>query len=143
MKRILLVIFFIAIIFSIIIYNNKPTREKILFIGEKEYLENIRYNKYEKFLYDNINYKELINSIKNNDYIIIKNRKIYLNQLISDSDIILIGVNNIEYNKKCNNKNFNKEQYDKKLNIDKKYLINLIKKISYSKIIIIDNYCIK
>lgn len=143
MKRILLVIFFIAIIFSIIIYNNKPTREKILFIGEKEYLENIRYNKYDKFLYDNINYKELINSIKNNDYIIIKNRKIYLNQLISDSDIILIGVNNIEYNKKCNNKNFNKEQYDKKLNIDKKYLINLIKKISYSKIIIIDNYCIK
>ena len=57
--------------------------------------------------------------------------------------IILIGVNNIEYNKKCNNKNFNREQYDKKLNIDKKYLINLIKKISYSKIIIIDNYCIK
>ena len=143
MKRILLVIFFIAIIFSIIIYNNKPTREKILFIGEKEYLENIRYNIYDKFLYDNINYKELINSIKNNDYIIIKNRKIYLNQLISDADIILIGVNNIEYNKKCNNKNFNREQYDKKLNIDKKYLINLIKKISYSKIIIIDNYCIK
>lgn len=143
MKRILLVIFFIAIIFSIIIYNNKPTREKILFIGEKEYLENIRYNKYDKFLYDNINYKELINSIKNNDYIIIKNRKIYLNQLISDADIVLIGVNNIEYNKKCNNKNFNREQYDKKLNIDKKYLINLIKKISYSKIIIIDNYCIK
>lgn len=143
MKRILLVIFFIAIIFSIIIYNNKPTREKILFIGEKEYLENIRYNKYDKFLYDNINYKELINSIKNNDYIIIKNRKIYLNQLISDADIILIGVNNIEYNKKCNNKKFNREQYDKKLNIDKKYLINLIKKISYSKIIIIDNYCIK
>lgn len=143
MKRILLVIFFIAIIFSIIIYNNKPTREKILFIGEKEYLEIIRYNKYDKFLYDNINYKELINSIKNNDYIIIKNRKIYLNQLISDADIVLIGVNNIEYNKKCNNKNFNREQYDKKLNIDKKYLINLIKKISYSKIIIIDNYCIK
>ena len=143
MKRILLVIFFIAIIFSIIIYNNKPTREKILFIGEKEYLENIRYKKYDKFLYDNINYKELINSIKNNDYIIIKNRKIYLNQLISDADIVLIGVNNIEYNKKCNNKNFNREQYDKKLNIDKKYLINLIKKISYSKIIIIDNYCIK
>ena len=143
MKRILLVIFFIAIIFSIIIYNNKPTREKILFIGEKEYLENIRYNIYDKFLYDNINYKELINSIKNNDYIIIKNRKIYLNQLISDADIVLIGVNNIEYNKKCNNKNFNREQYDKKLNIDKKYLINLIKKISYSKIIIIDNYCIK
>ena len=143
MKRILLVIFFIAIIFSIIIYNNKPTREKILFIGEKEYLENIRYNEYDKFLYDNINYKELINSIKNNDYIIIKNRKIYLNQLISDADIVLIGVNNIEYNKKCNNKNFNREQYDKKLNIDKKYLINLIKKISYSKIIIIDNYCIK
>ena len=143
MKRILLVIFFIAIIFSIIIYNNKPTREKILFIGEKEYLENNRYNKSDKFLYDNINYKELINSIKNNDYIIIKNRKIYLNQLISDADIVLIGVNNIEYNKKCNNKNFNREQYDKKLNIDKKYLINLIKKISYSKIIIIDNYCIK
>ena len=143
MKRILLVIFFIAIIFSIIIYNNKPKREKVLFIGEKEYLENIRYNKYDKFLYDNINYKELINSIKNNDYIIIKNRKIYLNQLISDADIVVIGVNNIEYNKKCNNKNFNREQYDKKLNIDKKYLINLIKKISYSKIIIIDNYCIK
>ena len=143
MKKILLVIFFFALISSIMIYKNRPIKEKVLFIGEKEYLKDINYDKYDVFLYDNITFKQLINSIKNNDYIIIKNKKVYLNQLLANSNKILIGVNNIEYNKKCNNKEINIQTYNNRIELYKKELLNILEKMSYSKIIIMDNYCDK
>ena len=113
MKRKLLVIFFIAIISSLFIYKFSPKRKEVLYIGEKEYLNDIKYSNFKKYLYDNITYKELINSIDNNDYIVLKNRRVYLNQLLSDSDLIIIGANNIEYNKRCNQKNTNKKYYQR------------------------------
>ena len=116
MKRKLLVIFFIAIISTLFIYKIKPKEKNILFIGEIDYINKLEYKKYNRFLYDNITYKELTNSIKNNDFIIYKNQKIYLNQLISKSSLIIIGANNIEYNKYCNNKNLNIDLYNKNIN---------------------------
>ena len=89
-KNILLVIFFFALICSIIIYKiSYEDSYRVLYIGEnkKELLD----NNYETFLYDNITYKELINMIKNNDYYIMKNKNIYLNQLISSADKIIIN----------------------------------------------------
>jgi len=141
MKRKLLVIFFIAIFLTIIIYKETPKKINILYIGEIDYLEKINYKKYDRFLYDNITFKELTNSIKNNDYIIFKNKKIYLNQLISKSSLIIIGANNIEYNKYCLNKELNIDLYKKKNNAYKKEISKKISKISSSKIIFLDNYC--
>ncbi len=143
MKRKLLVIFFIAVISSLLIYKNKQSEENILYIGEREYLDEINYKKYDKFLYDNITYKELINSIKNNDYITVKNKKIYLNQLISNADIIIIGANNIEYNKNCNNERLNMNYYNKKIENNKHELTKLLNKITASKIEILKNTCQK
>ena len=141
MKRKLLVIFFIAIILTIIIYKITPKEKIILYIGEIDFLNNIKYKKYNRFLYDNITYKELTNSIKNNDFIIYKNQKIYLNQLISKSSLIIIGANNIEYNKYCNNKNLNIDLYNKNINNYKNKINKKIKKISSAKILFLDNYC--
>ena len=140
MKRKLLVIFFIAIIISLLIYNKYENKEnKVLYIGEKDYIGNINYN--DKFLYDNITFKQLLNSIKNNDYYILKNKKIFLNQLIKDSNIIIINANNVEYNKKCNKNSNNNDYYQYYLEKNKKELINTLKKITSAKINILDNNC--
>jgi hypothetical protein len=73
MKIKLLVIFFFVSIISILIFKYyEKEEENILYIGEKKYLNSINYNYYNLFLYDNITYKELINRIKDNDYIISK-----------------------------------------------------------------------
>ena len=142
MKRKLLVIFFIAIISSLFIYKFSPKRKEVLYIGEKEYLNDIKYSNFKKYLYDNITYKELINSIDNNDYIVLKNRRVYLNQLLSESDLIIIGANNIEYNKRCNQKNTNKKYYQRIMNNNKEKLNQKLKRMISSKIIILENYCI-
>ena len=133
MKKKILVIFLLSISTCITIYRFMPNKkENILVIGEEKIeIINNNYNiKY--FLYDKITYKELINSIKNNDYITSKNKKIYLNKLIYSSDYIVISANKntCKENKRAN-----------RLKID--YLIKLIteiNKISTSKIIIV-NYC--
>ena len=139
MKNNLLVIFFIAVFFSIIIYFCfKKENNKILLLGEYNNIDNISNRNITTFLYDNITYKELINSIKNNDYIIVKNKKVYLNQLISSSSKIIIFAGNNEYIKRCNKFN------DKYLSYLEKYksdLKNIINKISDAEVIFINNSC--
>ena len=142
MKKIkLLVIFFFAIIFVLIIYKvTYKNNNKVLVIGEDINI-NININNYDitKFLYDNITYKELLRAIDSNESIIIKNKRVYLNELIANTDYIIINANEIEYLKRCKNKVNN--YYEEMLIKNKKIIINKIKKISNAKIIIIDNNC--
>ena len=126
-KNILLVIFFFALFFSIIIYNLAyKNNDYTLLLGvyNKRFINDK--NEYKTFYYDNITYKELINSIKSNDYIIVKNKKIYLTQLIASSSKIIINTND----KKCNRSSKNE-------------LINVIRRFSLSKIVFMENNCIK
>ena len=158
MKIKILVIFFLALIFSFIIYDVTLTnRKSILMLGDN-HLTNNEYKTYDKYLYDDLkndvvffnelftlyknNYKDIINDIKNNKYVVSKNKKIYLNQLISKSNIIILNANNEEYFNKCNKSDSILKEYDKKIYDDLNNLINVINKISTAKIIIIGNYCI-
>lgn len=122
------------------------------------HLTNNEYKTYDKYLYDDLkndvvffnelftldknNYKDILNDIKNNKYVVSKNKKIYLNQLISKSNIIILNANNEEYFNKCNKSDSILKEYDKKIYDDLNSLINVINKISTAKIIIIGNYCI-
>ncbi|MCI7084359.1 MAG: hypothetical protein MR938_06695 [Tenericutes bacterium] len=158
MKIKILVIFFLALIFSFIIYDVTLTnRKSILMLGDN-HLTNNEYKTYDKYLYDDLkndvvffnelftldknNYKDILNDIKNNKYVVSKNKKIYLNQLISKSNIIILNANNEEYFNKCNKSDSILKEYDKKIYDDLNNLINVINKISTAKIIIIGNYCI-
>lgn len=151
MKRKLLVIFFLSLIVSFIIYKVtlKPSKN-ILFFGEnylikssKSYLDYLYEKNYKinTFTYDNITYKDMLKKIKSNDYIIVKNKKIYLNQLISSSDYLIINANNKEYFNKCKKSKNIISNYNDFINNDINDLYNLIKKISKCKIIVISNYC--
>ena len=137
MKKIILVIFSFAIIISIFLYNILLNKEKnILFIGE--YIKTD--NNIIDFYYDNITYKELIKCIKSNDRIIIKNKKLYLNQLINNSNIIILNINQKQLENKC------KIKHDNYVINTNKYLnelLLLINRISNSKIYIINNKCDK
>ncbi len=143
MKKIILVIFFFAIIMTIIIYNlfsNK--KENILIISESNYINYIDdFNDYNIKIYkfDNITYKEMINVIKSNDYIKIKNKKIYLNQLIASSDYIIFNINNNEYERNCKKKY--SLYYSNRLNNYKKELNKILNKMSNSKILYLNNNC--
>lgn len=140
MKKIkLIVIFFFAIISILIIYIFRcPKTNNILILGENIDFHNDNYN-IRKYLYDNITYKELINCIKTDEKIIIKNKEVSLNELIANTDYLIINANNVEYLKRCNNKV--SEYYENIINNDKKKLILLLKRITIAKIIIIDNTC--
>jgi len=138
MKKIILVIFLFTItLITFIIYKTTYNKNNnILYIGELYKINNDENIK--TFLYEKITYKELIKCIKSNDYIIEKNKKIYLNQLINNSDIIIIDINNIEYKLRCKRgiKNY-KKIVNKYLN----ELLSIINKISTAKIYIIYNKC--
>ena len=132
MKKIL-VIFLFAIISVFVIYkttNNK--KEKVLILGEENII--IDNDDYEiiTFLYDKITYKELVNSIKTNDYIIIKDRRIYLNELIYNSNYIILTANKSD----CESNGSLSVRKKKDLN----ELVGLINKITISTIIL-PNYC--
>ncbi len=60
-----------------------------------------------------------------------------------NSDVIIIGANNNEYNKVCNSNDINIDYYNNKNNINKNELIKIISKISHAKVIILNNYCKK
>lgn len=158
MKIKILVIFFLALILSFIIYNvTLNNRKSILILGDNHLLDS-NYKTYDKYLYDdfkddivffneifideNKTYKDIINDIKNNKYVISKNKNIYLNQLISKANIIILNANNSEYFKKCNKSKSIIEEYNKKISNDIDSLIKIINKISTSKIIVIGNYCL-
>lgn len=158
MKIKILVIFFLALIFSFIIYDVTLTNRKSILILGDNHLINSDYKTYDKYLYDDLkdnviffnelftldknNYKDILNDIKNNKYVISKNKKVYLNQLLSKSNIIILNANNEEYFKKCNKSEGILKEYDKKIYNDLNNLISVINKISTAKIIIIGNYCI-
>lgn len=158
MKIKILVIFFLALIMSFIIYNvTLNNRKSILILGDN-YLLDSNYKTYDKYLYDDLKdnvvffnelfteegktYKDIINDIKNNKYVISKNKNIYLNQLISKANIIILNANNSEYFKKCNKSKSIIKEYNKKISNDIDSLIKIINKISTSKIIVIGNYCL-
>lgn len=158
MKIKILVIFFLALILSFIIYNvTLNNRKSILILGDNHLLDS-NYKTYDKYLYDDFKddvvffnelfteegktYKDIINDIKNNKYVISKNKNIYLNQLISKANIIILNANNSEYFKKCNKSKSIIKEYNKKVSNDIDSLIRIINKISTSKIIVIGNYCL-
>ena len=152
MKRILLVIFLLLIPISYLIYNiTLNPKKNILVFGDnlllttkdKSYLDNFDKDKYNinTFTYDNITYKEMLKKIKSNDYIIIKNKEVYLNQLIAKSKYIIINANNKEYFNKCRKNDSIIKNYNDFINNDINNLENIIKKISTAKIIVIGNYC--
>ena len=158
MKIKILVIFFLALILSFIIYNvTLNNRKSILILGDNHLLDS-SYKTYDKYLYDDFKddivffnelfteedktYKDIINDIKNNKYVISKNKNIYLNQLISKANIIILNANNSEYFKKCNKSKSIIKEYNKKVSNDIDSLIRIINKISTSKIIVIGNYCL-
>ena len=155
-KNKLLVIFFLSCIFSYIIYNYTiNNRIDILVLGDN-YLLNSEYETYDKYLLDkyynlnnfnkvftseNITYKEIINKIKNNYYIYSKDKKIYINPLIANADIIIVNANNDKYFEKCNKSESIILKYDEDVSNDINELKNLIKKISPAKVVVISNYC--
>lgn len=144
MKKIILIIF-LCIIFTFIIFNAFPHKKKILVLGDKYILKSIdkisEQYVIDTFIYDTITYDELIKSIKTNDYIISKNEKKYLNQLISSSDKIILSANNDQFNNKCHKNNEYLEEYSDKIYDEYKRLENLLKKISHAEIIVIGNSC--
>lgn len=158
MKIKILVIFFLALIMSFIIYNvTLNNRKSILILGDNHLLDS-NYKTYDKYLYDDLKddvvffnelfteegktYKDIINDIKDNKYVISKNKNVYLNQLISKANIIILNANNSEYFKKCNKSKSIIEEYNKKVSNDIDSLIRIINKISTSEIVVIGNYCL-
>ena len=155
MKNKILVIFLIALIFSILIYKiTISSKINILILGDKYFL-NSNFKTYDTFLKDkyyNVNnllteendtYENIINKIKKNYKISLKKNNIYLNQEISKADYIIISANNKEFNEKCNKYVNVKNKYIKKVDSNITELIYLINKISTSKIIIMDSSCTK
>ena len=147
MKRKILVIFLLLIPLSYLIYKITFNETKdILVFGDNylltkensSYLENLDRDKYNinTFTYDNITYKEMLKKIKSNDYIIIKNKEVYLNQLISKAEYIIINANNKEYFNKCKKNDNIIKNYNDFINNDITNLYNLINKISNAKIIV-------
>ena len=156
-KNNILVIFFLSCFLSFIIYKyNVDHRISVLILGDNKLL-NSKYKTYDTYLKDylsfkmdfvdssfvseNKTYKDLINNIKNNYYVVSKNKRIYLNQMISKSDYIILNANNNEYLDKCNKSTKIIENYDNKIENEIVSLIEIINKISTAKIIVISNYC--
>ena len=156
-KNNILVIFFLSCFLSFIIYKyNVDHRISVLILGDNKLL-NSKYKTYDTYLKDylsfkmdfvdssfvseNKTYKDLINNIKNNYYVVSKNKRIYLNQMISKSDYIILNANNNEYLDKCNKSTKIIENYDNKIENEIFSLIEIINKISTAKIIVISNYC--
>lgn len=155
-KNKLLVIFFLSCFLSYIIYYyTLENRINILILGDK-YLLNSKFKTYDKYLLDkyynlnsfnklftneNTSYKDIINNIKNNYYIYSKDKKVYLNPLISSADIIIINANNDKYFDKCNKGNNVIKKYNDDVVNDIKELKSIIKRISTAEIIVISNYC--
>lgn len=145
MRKKIPVIFFLLCILLFLIYKfSYKAKNSTLLLGEIELLDILKNNNYENmntFFYDNITYRELLKEIKNNSKKIIKGKEIYLNQLISSSNTILIYANNAEYNNKCKKNNNILSNYNDILENDINNIILEIKKMSKAKIIVIGNHC--
>ena len=154
MKKInILVIFLFACLSVFLIYKKYYKKEnKILILGDNNLIEITNYNYLNnlKKNYKNINtdfisnykkYYDIENDIKNNLYIYNKGSKIYLNQEISNSNIIIISANNFNYAFRCGKNNRIIDEYNNENYIYLNNLINTIKRISDAKVIIMGNYC--
>ncbi len=142
----ILIIFLFAFLMAILIYKKYDIKEiRVLIIGEKldiyKYTDYFKYNYNSDFIEDNVTYKKLINYIENNKNIYKKGNRLFLNQLILDSDIIIINSNYNNYKMACNkNRRILEEYIDREF----KYYLELKNKISHitnAKIIVIGNYC--
>jgi hypothetical protein len=159
MKIKLLVIFFFISFFSYLIYNNADNERKYITIIGDDFLFSYTKNTYDNYLYkhlkDNhklkevnklftseyLTYKEIINNIKDNYYLVEKNKNTYLNTTLSSADYIIINMQNLSFFEKCNKNESVVKNY-----IDNQFLsfndmINLINKLSKAEIIFIGNYC--
>lgn len=140
------VIFFLLCLISIFIYNIfKKENIDVLYLGDSEYyyeyVSDIKKYKISKYSYDSVVYKNITNDIKDNSFKIIKGKNLYLTQAISNSDIIILSANNFEYKNKCKKIDRIINEYDIVINRDVNSLINVISRISNSKIIVIGNSC--
>lgn len=141
-KNKLSVIFFLLCIISFLIYKKfNNLNINYLYIGDSRtyYINSF---KYEKYLYDSVNYKNIKNNIINNDFKVIKNKNVYLNQLISNSDVIILNANNFEFNNKCKKNKRIISEYDEINYNNLEELVDLINKISNAKLYVLGNYCI-
>ena len=125
-------------VYTIYIIEYKENKS-ILILGENIDL-NINNYYIQKYLYDNITYKELIKIIIKDEQIIIKGKESSLNQLLNNYEIIVLNVNNKEYQKKCRTNSLS-NKYINNINKNKSELLYYLKRITNSKIIIIDNSC--
>lgn len=155
-KNKLLVIFFLSCLFSYIIYNYTiNNRINVLVLGDN-YLINSKYKTYDKYLLDkyynisdfnklfttdNGTYKDIINNIKNNYFVYEKGKKVYLNQKITESDLIILNANNDNYFEKCFKGKSIIRKYNESVIENISSLKEIISKISASKVIVISNYC--
>lgn len=155
-KNKLLVIFFLSCLLSYIIYNYTiNNRIDVLVLGDN-YLINSKYKTYDKYLLDkyyNINdfnklftidngtYKDIINNIKNNYFVYEKGKKVYLNQKITESDLIILNASNDNYFEKCSKGKSIIRKYNESVIEDINALKEIISKISAAKVIVISNYC--
>ena len=151
----ILIIFLLSLIFTFIIYKiNYKKKINVTLIGDNN-IKSLSIENYISYLnkdssidkvndiftFDYKNYKNIKEDIKNNKYIYYKDKKIYLNQQLSDSEIIILNANNDEYLSKCKKSNRILKEYNYKIYKDTKEVVELINKISNSKIIILGNYC--
>ena len=140
------VIFFLLCLISILIFNKfKKENINILYIGDNRvfynYIKNIEYYDVNRYTYDNILYSKIEDEIKSNSYKIIKDKEVFLNQLISKSDIVILSANNFEYKNKCRKSNRILNDYDNNISDDINNLVRTINKISRAKVIILGNTC--
>jgi len=151
----ILIIFLVSLIFTFIIYKiNYKKKINVTLIGDNN-IKSLSIENYISYLnkdssidkvndiftFDYKNYKNIKEDIKNNKYIYYKDKKVYLNQQLSDSEIIILNANNDEYLSKCKKSNRILKEYNYKIYKDTKEVVELINKISNSKIIILGNYC--
>ena len=148
MKYKISVIFLVLCFVLYLIYckfDNSNTN--VLYIGDSNTFYDISKklgNYYiNSYLFDDVTYDELKRYVKNNHYKIVKDKYIYLNQLIRKSDILILNANNFDYKMKCRRNDRIIEEYNLKVNKDINMLIDSINSISNIKTIVIGNYCNK
>lgn len=161
MKYKLLVIFFIAIVLTLLIYKltykdninilslgSNLSKGKTPFNGIKngyDYYLKKYLNKEKNYSY--INYVKtennlldtLLESIKNYKEVIVKGKKKNINQIVSKSDYIILDLNDNKTISKCNNKDYLLFVNKKKDEVEK--LLKIIRKINNNTVLILGIYC--
>lgn len=140
------VIFFLLCFISIFIFNRfKSENIDVLYVGDNkeyyQYISSINEFNLNKYTYNTSSYKKIIDDIKSNSLKIVKEKNVYLTQMLSESDVIILSSNNFEYKNKCKKIDRIISEYDLILNEDINSLISILNKISKAKIIVLGNSC--